>query len=163
EQFLDPFKVISDPSDDFVAELTKFVGGHIATDRRCRFLLNYGHPIFCAFGIAAFSDCTSLRLFGLAPLRLCVRYKPFTTRVIPFLINSTLKLMRSPSRLSVSRKYVSTCFLCTGATASTDLISTITLFSTIRSARKPRSILIVSWITGIPCCRLNRNPRLRNS
>src|ERR1022692_1064326 len=65
---------------------------------------------------------------------------PFATRAMPSLMRATLKLISSPRRLSASRRYVNNCFLCTGAMASTDLISTITLSSTIRSARNPISI-----------------------
>src|SRR5215475_3738667 len=54
---------------------------------------------------------------------------------MPSLMSATLKLISKPRRLSASRKCVSNCFLWTGAIASTDLISTITLSSTNRDLR----------------------------
>ena len=48
--------------------------------------------------------------------------------------------LSKPNRLFANRRCVNSCFLGTGTTASTDLISTITLSSTIRSARNPVSI-----------------------
>jgi hypothetical protein len=65
---------------------------------------------------------------------------PLVMRVMPSLRNATLKLINKPNRLSANRRCVNSCFLGTGATASTDLISTITLSSTSRSARNPVSI-----------------------
>ena len=43
---------------------------------------------------------------------LCVRSIGHAMRVMPSLINATLKLMSNPKRLSASRKCVNNCFLC---------------------------------------------------
>src|SRR5713226_8645475 len=46
-------------------------------------------------------------------------------------MRTTLKLMSNPKRLFANRRCVNSGFLCTGAVASTDLISTITLSSAL--------------------------------
>ena len=63
----------------------------------------------------------------------------------------------------VNFKYVSSCFLCTGFSISTDFNSIITLFSTIISALKPISIVILSYISGISICLTQFNLCLCNS
>src|SRR5712692_11386053 len=55
---------------------------------------------------------------------------------MPSWISTTGKLISQPSRVSASRRSVKSCFWWTGASDSTDWISTMTLSSTIRSARK---------------------------
>ena len=64
-------------------------------------------------------------------------FNPFTTREMPSLMTAAPKLIESPSHLSARRRLVSNCFLWTGAICSTDFNSTLTLPSTIKSARNP--------------------------
>lgn len=87
----------------------------------------------------------------------------FAIRVMPSLIRDTLKLIKRPKRLSAKRRYVKSCFLCTGRSSETDLISTMTFSATTKSARKPISKRVPSNTTGIICCVSTSRPRFLNS
>src|SRR4029453_901884 len=58
-----------------------------------------------------------------------------TTRLIPSFNTFWLKFINRPTRKPVIRRYVSNCAVNTGSIRRTLLISTTTVFSTIRSGR----------------------------
>lgn len=78
---------------------------------------------------------------------------------MPSFINALLKLISSPSFILVNLKYVNSCFLCTLSGFSMDLISMITLFSTITSARNPSSNFMPSYSIGMCTCLSKNKPR----
>ena len=70
----------------------------------------------------------------------------------------TLKLMSSPTLQPDNLRYVNTCASCIFANSVTDLISTITDSSTIKSSRYPQSNFTSLYSTGTPFCHSTLSP-----